>query len=338
MSGQEHVPLTILEELCRALHRAAEYNPQDQSMPAAVLWTDEERHWEPLVPRLREDLPQLLTLGPYVPEERTGPAIWIRCMIDRVLPAADWPKDAVPILYLPGVSRLGLRAVENCPRELQPLAELQYRGIWFTQENTRDWTILAFLTSRRGGLGLEVAPDSDTREALLQALPKLADTPLAEFRGRRLHAADFRALLQPDLARELLRWLDNPEATRNGWTADEWQAFCGGCRNQYGFDPEKDGPLVGAEKLGARQGTWDAVWVRFSEAPQAYPKLPDLLRRAKAEEYDLFFRPECWPQCNERAEDELRAALARLSERAPEAAAAEFEQLGACRRSRAALA
>jgi len=328
MSGQEHMPLTVLKELYRALQRAAEYNPQDQSMPAVVLWKDEERHWEPLVPRLRKDLPQLLTLGPYAPGERTGPAIWIRCMIDRVLPAADWPKDAVPILYLPGVSWLGLRAVENCPRELQPLTELQYRGVWFTQENTRDWTIRAFLTSRRGGLGLEVASDGDTREAMLQALPKLADTPLAELRGRRLHAADFRALLQPDLIRGLLRWLDNPESTRNGWTVDEWQAFCGGCRKQYGFDPEKDGPLVGAEELGARQGTWDAVWVRFGDAPLAYPKLPELLRRAKPKgEHNLLFRPECWPQCNERAEGELRAALARLLERAPEAAAAQLEKL-----------
>src|SRR6266436_9014779 len=118
---------TVLFELLRALKHAGEYNAQDQSAPAAILWTDKDRQWEPLTPRLREALPQFLILGPYASGERTGPAIWIRCMIERTLREADWPADTVPILYLPGVSRHELRAVDECPRDLQPLAELQYR-------------------------------------------------------------------------------------------------------------------------------------------------------------------------------------------------------------------
>ena len=201
---------TVLDELLLALERAATYNLNDQVAPDAILWTDKERQWEPLAPRLRETLPRFLTLGPYNPEEHTGPAIWLRCMIARTLPGADWSKDTVPILYLPGVRRHELRAVEECPRELQPLAELQYRGVWFTHENTKDWTVYAFLTSKRGGLGLDIAATNGTREAILNALTKLADTAVAELRGRRWNAADFQALLQPDMMKQLLCWLDAP--------------------------------------------------------------------------------------------------------------------------------
>ena len=328
MSTEVPARQTVLAGLIAALQRSLEYNAQDQTAPAVILWTDKERQWEPLAPRLRGTLPQFLTLGAYEPGERTGPAIWIKCMIERALPGAGWPDDAVPVLYLPGVSRHELRAVEECPRDLQALAELQYRGVWFTQENTKDWTVSAFLSSKRGGLALDVVGDGAMREAILHALGKLADTPVAELRRRRLHAADFQALLQPDLVKQLLRWLDAPAATRQGWTAEEWQAFRGACRERYGFDPEKDGELAGAEKLGGREGSWDPVWQRLVEAPEAYPNLPELLRRAKPrDENNLFFHRECWPQCNEAAENELRSGLDRLASLAPDTAAAEIEKL-----------
>lgn len=320
---------TVLEALIAALERAAhQYNPNDQVAPAVVLWPDGARQWEPLVPRLRERLPHLLALGPYNPEERIGPAIWLKCMLARKLPEADWPEEAVPILYLPGVSRHELRAVESCPAELQPLCELQYRGVWFTQENTKDWTVYAFLTSKRGGLELDIASTEETREALLNALTKLADVPLRELRGRRLHAEDFRELLHPDATKQLLRWLNDPRGTREGWTPEEWETFCASCRKRYDFDPEKDGELVGAEKLGRREGAWERVWQRFAEAPAAYPQIPELLRRAKPEdETSLFFHKESWPQCNERSEEELRAELLALKELPPEEAAAKLEVL-----------
>src|SRR5689334_4851919 len=110
--------MTVYEELVAALGAAGRYNRADQVPPAAVLWTDRERQWEPLAPRLRTALP-MLTLGAYDAAARVGPAIWLRCMIARALPGADWAADVTPILYLPGVSRQELRAVEECPRALQ---------------------------------------------------------------------------------------------------------------------------------------------------------------------------------------------------------------------------
>jgi hypothetical protein len=81
-----------------------------QDSPAAILWPDKERQWEAIAPLLRDVLPQFLVLGDYEPTTRQGPAIWLKCMIARTLPEADWPEDAVPVIYLPGVSRQELRA------------------------------------------------------------------------------------------------------------------------------------------------------------------------------------------------------------------------------------
>ncbi|MFC1492303.1 hypothetical protein ACFLQ0_06950 [Nitrospinota bacterium] len=92
----------VLDFLKAALKGAGEYNAQDQTSPVAIVWTDEERQWEPLVPRLRSALHRFLILVLYVPEERTGRAISIRYMIEHWLPETDLPEGSVPILYLTG--------------------------------------------------------------------------------------------------------------------------------------------------------------------------------------------------------------------------------------------
>ena len=98
--GSTQVAL-VLDSLVAALEKAGEYNAQDQTPPAVILWTDKERQWEPLAPRLREALPQFLTLGPYAPGERTGPAIWIKCM--QRLPAGVGIRTALRRLPLAGL-------------------------------------------------------------------------------------------------------------------------------------------------------------------------------------------------------------------------------------------
>jgi hypothetical protein len=150
---------TVLGRLLDALAGACVYNRNDQVPPTVLLWTDPERHWEPLLPRLRALLPHLLTLGPYDPPTRTGPAIWLRCLIARTLSGvAYWPEETTPILYLPGVSRAELRDVEACPPLLQPLAGIQYAGAFWGQSNGKDWTVGAFQQSEPGGLGLRGLP------------------------------------------------------------------------------------------------------------------------------------------------------------------------------------
>ena len=68
-------PATVIKALVASLEAASAGNPNDAEPPAAVLWTDRDSRWRPIVPRLRALMPQLLVLGEYRPEERTGPAI-----------------------------------------------------------------------------------------------------------------------------------------------------------------------------------------------------------------------------------------------------------------------
>ncbi len=308
--------MTVVDAIIQSLSRAGEFNRDDQVAPAVILWPDKERQWEPVITSLRERLPHLLTLGTYTPAHKTGPAIWLRCMIGRDgasqnLPEADWSEKSIPILYLPGVSRQELRAVVECPTVLMPLAELQYRGVFWSQVNHKDWTVLAFLQSAEGGLGLDVARDNATLAAMKTALVKLVDTDVQDLTGHRLEASDFHALLSPDPVREILAWMNDPKATETKLTSQQWDAFCHSCKDKFGFHPAKDGPLRAAEMMGIRQGNWQQVWDRFREAPRRYPNIPGWLRKAKPQDDDLFLKDDddVWPQANETHEIALRNAL-----------------------------
>jgi hypothetical protein len=313
----------VLEALVAALRARAHYNHNEQIAPAAILWPDKERQWDPLLPALRERLPALLTLGPYQPDTRTGPAIWLRCMLARTLKEANWDETEVPILYLPGISRQELRAVESCPPALQPLAELQYRGEFWCQLNGRDWTLYAFLISADGGLGLDVARDHQTQAALTRALLAVATTPIDQLRGRRLEAEDFDALLSGDTVRDLLDWLNQPMLVPDRWGSERWAAFCARCQSDYDLNPKTDGELTGAERLSERkQPSWAKVWERFAEAPERYPNIPNLLEKVVPQA--LFTAGETLPQRNREAEQSLRQALKALADLPPHEATSKI--------------
>ena len=318
---------TLYAALRTALEQAAQYNKADAAAPVAVLWTDAARQWEPLLPRLRAELP-ILTLGPYDVAARTGPAIWLRCMIARALPEADWPADVTPILYLPGISRQELRAVDECPRPLQPLAELQYRGALWTHKNHRDWTIAGFLQGY-DDLQIEVAGDAATREALQHALLKLVDEPLAALRAESpLTAAKLNLILNPEPVRNLLLWMNDPAGRKAKLSEGEWAAFRSTCKQQFGFDPLSEGEVTAATLLGKREGTWQGVWQRFVEAPRRYPAIPDLLRRSRPAQADsLFHNASSWPQDNEVEETALRDRLTALKESLPAEARKQIHEL-----------
>ena len=311
--------MTIMQALIASLNKAADYNQNVQVAPAVILWPDKEGQWTALVPLLRANLRQFLTLGSYDPDTRTGPAIWIKCAIAHTLPEVTLPTEAIPILYLPGVSRAELRAVESCPKHLQPLAELQYRGVFWSQQNTRDWTVFAFLKSK-DSLGLDVAQDDNTREAMMGALCQLAVTQIDDLRNKHLEAADFNALLTPDPVRDLLLWLNEPRVMQQQWDRNIWNAFCAICKDTYSFNPQNDGEITGGELLGQRHGNWATVWERFAESPFRYLKIPELLRRSMPQNINIFADQSSWPQHNEAQEENLRAALTKLKDMAfPEA-------------------
>ena len=310
---------TFLDALGAAIIRSGDFNKNDQAPPAAVLWPDKERQWEPLLPALRLQLP-LLTLGVYDPFARTGPAVYLRSMISGTLDDA-LPSDTVPIIYLPGISRQELRAVEECPKPLQPLAELQYRGVIFSHKNGRDWTIAGFLQSS-GGLGIAVASDEATKEAMQRALVKLSHKTVDYLRSEApLRAPFFDGLLNPDDVDRLLEWMNSPQGYPAQISVEEWQAFCSLCGSKYGFDPVADGPVSAAEKLGSRYDAWAVVWDRFEKAPSAYPNLPSLLRQVQPQQLGLFGEEQpTWPGYNDGQEDALRSDLSALHNRSAAAA------------------
>ena len=305
---------TVLHAVAASLQRAGHYNRGSVVAPAAILWPDDSRQWERFVSLLRAIHPALLTLGAYSPEAKTGPAVWIRCLLAGELDAQGWSADVVPVVYLPGVSRQMLRAVESCPRHLQPLAELQYRGVFWGQQNGRDWTLLSFLRAQEG-LGLDVAQDKATIDALHRASIVLADTSVESLRDKRLEGADFDGLLLPDPVRDLLRWLNDHQATKGNWTPQQWEAFRSMSRDTYRFDPVTDGELVAAERLADKQPPWDAVWSRFVESPRTYPGIPRLLEQAHPQ--TLLFDRSCWPKANAQDEADLRVALLKLVDAPP---------------------
>lgn len=246
----DRLATTVIETLASSLETASRHNPGDVEHPAVIVWIDHDSQWQPIIPQLRQLMPQLLTLGEYQSEQRTGPAIWLRCAVDCTLEEPELPEGTTPILYLPGISRQALRAVQECPDSLKPLVELQYRGVCWTQKNGKDWTVKAFLAAEDGGLGLDVARDDATQQSMLGALAELATTSLERLRGKRLEAEDFDKLFSDDPAKDILLWLSDPKTVQASWTGERWNAFTSRCKAEFNFSPDQDGELVGAELLG----------------------------------------------------------------------------------------
>ncbi len=314
------------EALLATVSGCAKGNSHTSAPAAAILWPDKECQWLAALPVLRKLLPSLLVLGPYAPEHRSGPSIWLKCAIAGLIPEVQF--DGVPVVYLPGVSRAELRAIESCPRDLQPLAELQYRGVFWSQANAKDWTLGAFLASKNGGLGLDVAQDKATQEALGQALQAgvLLECDVGGLKGRAINAEWLLSLLAPNPTRDLLQWMNGPEAAPSQWGDVLWDVFAKRCKADFGFDPIADGVLVAAERLAKAEGKWAAVSELYRDSHSSFPNVFGLLVKVQPPQLGLFPDQELlagYPQANEQGESALRYALSACAAMdAPQARAA----------------
>ena len=323
-------PSTPLHAIALALRRAKRFSPDVECAPQCILWPDRDGQWRSIIAALQAELPELLILGPLDEARRTGPAVWLRCAMAGQVPAVQLDGKHPPILYLPEVGRQDLRAIENCPEPLKPLAELQYRGQMFSQVNAKDWTVLAFLKSEQGGLSLDVGQDKESKESMLLALSQLMDQPLDLLRVRRLDGSWFNTLLTGgDPVRDLLQWMDSPTEFRAARDDNAWTAFARICQAQFAFQP-KDGELTAAAKLATRVGPWELVWRRFAEAPARYPNIPARIRRCSPPAFDMLTEASTaggWPQWNDAREADLRASLEALSQQSPHEARATLLRL-----------
>ncbi len=314
--------MNLITYLVESLRAAAKVNRTLMVVPAAILWTDAERNWESAIPRLKKLMPELFTLGEYLPDDRQGPSIWLKCAVASALDTG-LPAGVVPVIYLPGVSRADLRAIEDCPRDLQPLAELQFRGAFWSQLNAKDWTVNALLTTKSGGLGGDVAQDKATQEALKRALVAgvLLEHSLEDLRTRAINAAWLDLLVAPNPTRDILVWLNDPAAAQVKWASEHWDTFCTRCNKDFGFDPATDGELTAAEKLAGRKSAWSAVWELYRESFSSFPKVAELLAKLQPPKpKDLFDDANDlagYPRVNEAAEASLRYKLHACGAMAP---------------------
>jgi hypothetical protein len=316
---------TVFDRLVERLTEALAYNANAYVEPVALLWPDEGVQWQEVIGRISERLP-LVRLGDYDRAAQQGPAYWVRCVVSGAVDAGL--AAGRPIVYLPGVARSELRAVDTCPAALAPIAELQYRSQWYSHPNGRDWSVRSLLSHDERGLGLNVAEDADTGSVMLLALDRLLDFPLDRLSTQLLDADFFRDLINPDPVRSLLGWLDDPVGFPPRLDDAQWSALVQKCKADYQFDPNTDGPVTAAFKLGEREGPWAEVWKRFAEMPERYPGIPERLRQAKPME--LFSEHTgAWPQDNEAAEDQVRNLLLEFAVLTAEGARKEAKALDA---------
>ena len=317
-------PMTVAERLVEEIRSDANYNSHVQVAPACILWPDGDRQFEPIIPRLLQEMPELCVLGEYLPDQRTGPAIWLRLVIADKIEDVRIPVGQTPIIYLPGIRRQDLRAVDECPEHLKPLAELQYRGSIWSQINNKDWTILAFLTSKQGGVGLDVAQDSATKNSLRPSLYKILDERVDLLEGKQLNQDHFNNLmLDGDPVKNLLNWIDAPEKFQGGCDTNAWNGFVEICKSQFKFDPVSDGVIQAAYLLAEQAAPWNTVWERFAEAPKRYPRIPDQIRKSDPPPVaGLFDDNTGWPQWNEKKETELLKELSSVGDKSEEEARA----------------
>ncbi|WP_413536268.1 BREX-1 system phosphatase PglZ type B [Rahnella inusitata] len=304
--------MQVIDKLIEQLRGSAKHNPAVQEAPVAVLWTDEACQWQSAMPLIKQCIPELLELGEYQPDQRIGPAIWLKCAIAGVLEDVTLPEGRTPIIYLSKIGRKALRAIEECPDYLRPLAELQYRGSWWAYNTAgRDWSISSFLTNPRVGLELDVAKDKNTLDVIPQILKDLLETRVEDLQGKRLEAKDFQSLVFNDPIKDLLGWLNHPEGKRSQWDDNKWLLFCKTCSSQFGYEPSDANYSQMLAALLSAQGSWQEVWLRFVDTAHNLSGLISALRTITP---DLAADLSHYPGENTHDEQSLANMLAGLHE------------------------
>jgi hypothetical protein len=307
---------SIYDKVIQALKQAENHNSNVMVKPEVILWPDPEYQWVEGMDLLKEAIPHLLTYGMYEPVKKQGPAIWLKCMISHMLPEANWSEDTIPIIYLPGVAKTDLRNVENAVFNFQPLLEYQYTGTLFIQENGREWSILAFVENPVNGLGVKVAKDNATRDALKKTLPTIFQDREVLAHKTIIDADYLNNQLFPDMIPSILKWMCKGDVFFQKTDAARIEVFANLCKSQYEFEPDHKNIKTIAEKLGSQKNSWKYVWQLYATAPHKYPEIEDLLRLAKPADMGtgIFSLPdESWPQLNEQQEEALAHALTKAA-------------------------
>ncbi|HUX41816.1 MAG TPA: BREX-1 system phosphatase PglZ type B [Rectinemataceae bacterium] len=312
--------MTLFHVLVEQLIGAAKAAGSQASRPRAILWTDEAGEWIDVVPRLRTEIPGLVSFGDFDATIKRGPAVYLLPLIDRLLPEADWSTDTIPIVYLPGVGRAMLRDISSLEWNLQPLAALQYQSAFWTQTNGKDWTRLAFVTTESGPVAWKLAADEATKDAFRSTFSQWLDREVTDGLGRTLTAGDFHQAVLPDTGSMLLQWLCNPAGFQAGIAPDVWTAFVSEAKKAYHLDLEKQTVLDAVQMLSVPgDPSWDALWKRFTQTPSDYTALLALLEPLPAPKVsDMFNDTARFPAYNTAQEKALQQVLQKTKGRSVE--------------------
>ncbi len=190
--------------------------------------------------------------------------------------------------------------------------EYQYNGALWLNRNGKEWTVNAFLQNKEEGLGLDVATDHITKDAGIKALPSLLEDHKLTYPA--YVDADFLyQLLFKNEEQSILEWLCKGGEYLKEMSADKQHVFTSICQKKYGFVPVEKNVVSIAEMLGMKKSNeWEKIWDHYCLTPQRYPKIEELLEKAKPESSGegLFAIPQdTWPQINREAEGQLMQAL-----------------------------
>lgn len=319
----------LLDCIVKSIEATKQYNSSQVTAPRVILWPDPESQWISIIDILRVKIPGFLTLGKYNSKIQQGPAIWLKCMVDQSLPEADWDEDTIPVIYMPGISKADFKKIKDAPSTLQPLMEYQFTGNLWTQENGKEWTILAFIQNEEHGLGLEVAKDNATKDALIKSLPKYAQED-REFFRKKVDADLLNELLVPQVIPNLLKWIEEGDEALATLGLDQKEIFQEIIKSKYQLKLDYSLVLDFVKKIGTQKGTWQSVWQYFANAPHKYPKLISYLEQVTPENLGagLFELPEnSWPPINRRKEEALRNDILKLKNEEPQSTLTRIEQL-----------
>ena len=245
--------------------------------------------------------------------------------MSRTVSGIDIPEGVTPILYLPGVGRETLKSADDCPTLLQPLVWYTVAGTLFGHVNGKDWTLRGFLASDRGPLKLGIAEDNATRAALARAAPRFCSRPVEDLRGRRWDADQLNALLAPDLAADMLDWIDGA-FTETG-DPSRFAAFGNIAEKQLKFDPHKLSPQDAVRRLVKREGRWGEVWGRFTASTGFETAVTYLGLEEPGTLFEHSENRDSYPRLNAQGEKNLREALLSLADLSLETAKKRIAEL-----------
>jgi hypothetical protein len=310
---------SLLDHIKSSVANAKLFNSSQTLAPNVILWPDPENQWLPIIDTLRTEIPAFLTFGQFNSEAKQGPAIWLKCMVNKALPEANWGKDEIPVIYLPGISKADFKNIEEAANSLQPLMEYQFTGNLWLQENGKEWTILAFMQNEDQGLGLDIARDSATKYALIKSLPKYVQEDKSYYKGQ-VDADFLNQKLVPQIIPNLLKWMEGGNKALKSLSKDELEAFKDVIQSQYGLKLDHSLVLDFALNLGKQKDSWTNVWQYFANAPHKFPKVIEYLNQATPADLGtgMFKLPsESWPSVNAGKEKELEEALKKLAKKTP---------------------